>query len=151
MVENNSSVLVSEGCGTLFVCSYDVSLVSKARLFSFFYLLWCDKYIILSFLLSKKAGALVLFHPQEYGNWILHLKVNFHNGITQISVSLFYPFCFNSSISQSPPPWCISSFAVVYSIHLQTSFVMLNAEAHGFFFPFCVVTLPLATLSICVL
>ncbi len=63
----------------------------EARLFSFLYLLLCLKYIILLLLITKKAG-LSLSRFQECGNWILHLKVNFRDGITQISLSLVHPF-----------------------------------------------------------
>ena len=56
-VNTNSLSLVSEGCHTLFARSRDVSLASKARLFSFRYLLLCIKYIILLLLLTKKPGS----------------------------------------------------------------------------------------------
>lgn len=87
----NSLSLVSGGGRTLFLCSRNLSLPSKASLFSFLYLLLCLKYIMLLLLLTKKAG-LSLSRFQECGNWILHLKVNFHDGITQISLSLFHPY-----------------------------------------------------------
>lgn len=50
----NSLSLVSEGCCTLFALCRNVSLPSKACLFSFVYLLLCLKYIILLLLLPEK-------------------------------------------------------------------------------------------------
>lgn len=59
------------------------------------------------------------------------------------------PFCFYSCLIYPPPPWCISSFAVVYSIHLKTSFSSLNGPNHVF--PFRIATLPLASECVCAL
>lgn len=144
----NTLCLVSEGCLTLFVCCINVSLPCKARLFSFLYLLLCLKYIILLLLLTKKAGcSLSLSRFQECRNWILHLKVNFHDGITQISLSLFHPFAsihlsfiflhFDASLH-------LLWFTLFIWRHL---FFTLNSPTHVF--PLCIVTLPLANLCVC--
>lgn len=108
----NSVSFVSESCCTLFAHRKNVFLPSKARLFSFLHLLLCLKYIILLSILTKKAG-LSPSRAQECGNWILHLKVNFHNGITQISLSLFHTFA---------------------SIHLSFILLHLDASLHLLWF-----------------
>lgn len=94
-----------------------------------------------------KSQALSLLHP---GVWKLNIafksqfpRWDYANQPLPVS-----PFCFLSSLIHPPPPWCISSFAVVYSIHLKTSFFTLNSPTHVF--PLCIVTLPLANLCACV-
>lgn len=92
----NALSLVSEGCCTLFALCRNVSPPCEVCLFSFVYLLLCLKYIILLLLWPEKLlcpCSLSLSLPvQKCGNWILHLKVIFHNGITQISLSPFHHF-----------------------------------------------------------
>lgn len=60
-------------------------------------------------IINQKSQAFSRSHFQECENWILHLKVNFHDGITQISLSLFHPFS---------------------SIHLSVILLHLDASLH---------------------
>lgn len=104
----------------------------------------------LSFFLSLSLSPL-WFH--ECWNWILHLKVNFHDGITQISLPLFRLY---ASI-----PLSFMLHNLDASLHLlwfnlfiwrHLFFFMLNSPAHVF--PLCIVMLPLsksACMCVCAL
>lgn len=104
----------------------------------------------LSFFPSLSLSPL-WFH--ECWNWILHLKVNFHDGITQISLPLFRLY---ASI-----PLSFMLHNLDASLHLlwfnlfiwrHLFFFMLNSPAHVF--PLCIVMLPLsksACMCVCAL
>lgn len=83
--------------------------------------------------------------------WVQKLNITFKSQFPQwdyanqsLPVS---PFCFHSSLIYPPTPWCISSYAMVYSIHLNTSFFMFNSPTYVF--PLCIVTLTRANLCVC--
>lgn len=148
--EEGGTNSLSEGCHFLF-CASETCFYLPNLLFSFLYLLLCVKYIILLLLLTKKARlfalSLSLSRLQECGNWILHLKVNFHNGIMQISLSLFHPFAsIHLSLILLRPDASphLLWFTLFICRHL---FFMLNSPTHVF--PLCIVTMPLANLPVC--
>lgn len=99
-------------------------------------------------IINWKSWALSL--SQECRNWILHLKVNFLDGITQISLCLFHPFAsihlsfillhFDASLH-------LLWFTLFIRRHL---FFFSRSTARLMFFPLCIVTLPLANLWMCV-
>lgn len=138
----NSLRLVSEGCRSLFACCRNVSLPSKAHLFSLFsYLLLRLKYIILLLLLTQKAAV----SPSRVWKLNIAFKSQFpwwDYANQPVPVS---PSCVHSRLTRTLP-WCISSFAAVYPIHLNTSFFTPDSATRVFYSPLCIVTSPLANL-----
>lgn len=140
----NSLRLVREGCCSLFARCRNVSLPSKAHLFSFF---------SPSAFMSQVHYFVIINNPKSRGRsyslWKLNIAFksqfpwwDYANQPVPVSSCCFHSWLIH------PPPWCISSFAVVYPIHLKTSFSTPDGATHVFHSPLCIVTSALARLRI---
>lgn len=130
--------------------SAEMSLHPASRAYSHsVYLLLCLKYIILLLLLPEKLLCPCSLPLPRPGVWKLNIafKSQFPQWDYANQPLPVSPLSFYSCLIYPPPPWCISSFAVVYSIHLRPSFSSPNGPNHVF--PFCVAVLPLASVCVC--
>lgn len=130
--------------------SAEMSLHPARRAYSHFvYLLLCLKYIILLLLRAEKLLCPCSLPLPRPGVWKLNIafKSQFPQWDYANQPLPVSPFCFYSCLIYPPPPWCISPFAVVYSIHLRPSFSAPNRPNHVF--PFCIAVLPRGQ-SVCV-
>lgn len=148
---SNSLSLVSEGCCTLFALCRNVSPPCEPCIFSFCLFAFMSQvhyFVIITSRKSSSVPALSLSPIQECENWILHLKVNFHNGITHSAsprFTLLLPFM--SHLSSSTLMHLFICCGLLYSFE---AVLFLAQPPESCFSHFCIAVLPLASVFACV-